>query len=102
VENLAETGIIYSDNNKENNDYFPTVEEILYTALHKEGFATENSEPNKTAQEIDEGSSRERNSSIDYRMSMPDDGLGTSESERAHYPSITPPFLLFLPLTLCR
>ena len=49
MENLAETGIIYSDNNKENNDYFLIVEKILYTALHKEGFATENLELDKTA-----------------------------------------------------
>jgi hypothetical protein len=51
VENLVETGIIYSDNNKENNsnDYFPTVEEILYSALHKEGFATEDSKLDHTA-----------------------------------------------------
>lgn len=42
-------GIIYSNNNKENNDYFPTVKEILYTALHKEGFATENLKLDKTA-----------------------------------------------------
>jgi hypothetical protein len=91
VENLVETDIIYSENNKEyNNNYFPTVKEILYTALHKEGFAAENSKPDKTAQEIDERSSRERSSSIDHSMSTPDDGLGTSKSERAHYPLITP------------
>jgi hypothetical protein len=51
MENLAETGIIYRNNNKDNNNnyYFPTVEEILYTALHKEGFATEDLKLDHTA-----------------------------------------------------
>lgn len=52
VEILAEIGTIYSDNDKENNnnnnDYLPTVEEILYTTLHKEGFAIEDSSPDHT------------------------------------------------------
>ena len=48
MENLAEMGIIYSNNNKENN-YFPIVKEILYTALYKEGFAMKNLKPDKTA-----------------------------------------------------
>lgn len=51
MENLVEIDIIHSDNNKENNDndYFPTVEEILYTALYKESFATEDSKLDHTA-----------------------------------------------------
>jgi hypothetical protein len=77
----------------------------LCTALHKEGFATEDSKSDHTAQGIDEGALVERRSSVDQSRSTPDDGLCTSESERAHYPSIIrwkPSILFFLPLTLCR
>jgi len=84
---------------------FPTVEEILCTALHKEGFATEDSKSDHTAQGIDEGALVEKGSSVDHSRSTPDDGLGTSKSERAYYPLIIRwklSILFFLLLTLCR
>ncbi len=107
MDNLAETGIIYSDKNKENNndDYFLTIEEILCTALHEEGFATEDSKPDYTAQGVDDVAIEETGSSVDHSRLTPDNGLGTSKSECAPSPSIIerkPPFLLFLPLILCR
>lgn len=102
VEILAETGTIYSDNYKENNDddddYLPTVEEILYTALHKEGFAMEGSSPDHTARGIDEVAPEETSSSVDHSRSTPDDGLGTSQSELSQYPpsqNRKPPFSIF-------
>jgi hypothetical protein len=53
AEILAEKCTIYNDNDKENNgdddDYLPAVENILYTALHMEGFAMEDSSPDHTA-----------------------------------------------------
>jgi hypothetical protein len=92
VEILAETstGTIYSDNNKEknyddDNNYFPTIEEILYTTLREEGFTTEDL-------------SLETGGSVDNSRSASDNSSGTSQSERAHYPL----FLFYLPLTLCR
>jgi hypothetical protein len=105
--NLAKTGIIYSNNNKENNNnnYFLTIEEILCTALHKEGFATEDSKLDYTAQGVDDVAIEETSSSVDYSRLTLNNGLGTSKSEYALSSSIIEqklPFLLFLPLILCR
>lgn len=107
MEIQAETGNIYSDTDKENNnndnDYFPTVEEILYAVLDKEGFAIEDSSPDHTARGIDKVAPEETGASADHSRSESDNGSGTSK--HAHYPSIIelkPPFLLFLPLTLYR
>jgi hypothetical protein len=107
VDNLAETGIIYSDNNKENDNdnYFLTIEEILCTVLHKEGFATEDLKLDYTAQGVDNVAIEETSSFVDHSRLMPNNGLGISKSEYAPSPSIIeqkPPFLLFLPLILCR
>jgi hypothetical protein len=109
VEIQAETGNIHSDTDKENNsdddDYFPTVEEILYAALRKDGFATEDSSPDHTVRGIDEVAPEGTGVSAAHSRSKSDDGSGASRSEHAHYPSIIElklPFLLFLPLTLFR
>jgi hypothetical protein len=86
VEILAESGNIHNDIDKENNDddddYFPTVEEILYTALQKEGFAMEESSPDHTARGIDSVAPEETDVSTDHSRSKSDNGSGTSRSER--------------------
>lgn len=106
MEILAELGNIHRDTDKENNDdyddYFPIVEEILYTALHKENFAMKDPSLDHTARGIDEVAPEVTGASADHGKSKPDDGLGTSRSKCAYCPSIIelrPPFLLFLPLT---
>jgi hypothetical protein len=108
VEIRVETGNVHSKtdkaNNGDNGNYFPTVEEILYATLRKDGLATEDSSPDYTAQGIDEVALEETGVSADHSRSKSDDGSGASRSEHAH-PSIIElklPFLLFLPLTLCR
>ena len=46
----ADTGTVYSDSG---DDDLPIIEELLYTKLHKEGYATENTSTEHTLGEVE-------------------------------------------------
>ncbi|KAI9772983.1 MAG: hypothetical protein M1840_008865 [Geoglossum simile] len=102
----SETSTIYSSNDKEeeeeedNNDNLPTIEDLLYTTLKKEGFATEDSSPDHRVRGIGEVDVEKRgrftnhnrsvlgrdsgSSSDDLIVLLEDDNLGASEAEVDH------------------
>lgn len=77
--------MVYNGSGDDNDNDLPTVEEILYTALQKEGFATENRHPDNTAFGVGDATTEERGGSLDNNGSAPDDNSGGSPSEHTHY-----------------
>jgi hypothetical protein len=57
----------------------------LYTALQKEGFATENRRPDNTAFGVRDATAEERGGSLDYNGLTPGDNSGGSPGEHTHY-----------------
>jgi hypothetical protein len=57
----------------------------LYTALQKEGFATENRRPDNTAFGVGDATIEERDGSPDDNGSALGDNSGGSPGEHAHY-----------------
>ena len=80
-------GAVYNGNGVESDDdYFPTIEELLFTKLWKEGFVTEDGSRDNTDQGVEEVASEERSGSVDHSRSASGDGSGGSRGERVHYP----------------
>jgi hypothetical protein len=80
VEILAETGTCYSSSS--NDDYLPTVEEILYPILQKKSSTTVDPSPNDITLGVEELVSEERNGVIDYGRLAPGDNSSRSLGER--------------------
>jgi len=82
------TGTVYGRSDKanddENDDDFPTIEELLLTKLQEQGFTTEDRDPDK-AGGVKEVASEERDSSVDQSRSAQSDNSGRSPGKRAHY-----------------
>ena len=77
------TSTVYDDNDKEKEDDdndLPTIKDLLYTTLKKEGFATENSGLGHRVEE--------RADSIDHSRSVSGDSLSGSRGEYALYPPL--------------
>jgi len=73
-------------NNNNDDDYdFPTIEDILGTALQEQGFPTEDDGTNNTNRGFEKVALGERGPSIDHSGSAPSDSLGKSQGERACY-----------------
>ena len=83
VEIFAETGIFYGGSD---DDDFPTIEEILYTTLQKEGCTMEESSPANIVQGVKEIALEERDSFIDHSRLASSNDLGRSLGERAYHP----------------
>ena len=63
----------------------PSIEQLLYTTLQKEGFAAEDQRPNNTAFGVGDAIA-ERGGSLDDNGSAPGDNSGGSRGEHTHYP----------------
>ena len=77
------TSTIYGNNDKEkkdDDDNLPTIEDLLYTTLKKEGFAMEDS---GLSHRVEEGAG-----SIDYSRSASGDSSSGSQGECALYPPL--------------
>lgn len=79
------TGTIHGGSDKENDDEnddddrdLPTIEELLFTRLQKQGFTTEDRGPDKTGLGVEEVASEERGGSIDYTGLTQSDNSGRS------------------------
>ena len=83
MEILAETSTFYGGSD---DDDPHTIEEILYTALQKEGFTTEDQRLDNTAFRVEEATIEERGDFMDYNRSAPGDNSDRSLGEHAHYP----------------
>jgi hypothetical protein len=67
------------DNNGNNEDYgLPSIEQLLYTTLQKDGFTAEDQRPNNTAFGVGDTSARERGSSVHNNGSALVDNSGGS------------------------
>ncbi|KAH0565140.1 hypothetical protein GP486_001473 [Trichoglossum hirsutum] len=78
---IRKTGTVYDGNDKEDDDDdddLPTIEDLLYTTLKREGFAMENSSPDHRAQGVEEGVLEVRASFIDHNRSASSDSSGSS------------------------
>jgi hypothetical protein len=67
-------------------DGLSTIEEILYTKLQKEDFATEDLRPDNTAIGVEEVAAEEKGGFIDYSGLASGDNSGGGRGERAHRP----------------
>ncbi|KAI9776258.1 MAG: hypothetical protein M1839_000492 [Geoglossum umbratile] len=104
---IRRTSTVYSSNDKEeegedddDDDDLPTIEDLLYTTLKKEGFATKDSSPDYRVRVVGEVAVEERGGSTDHNRSalggdsgsspddpivlLGDDDLSASEAEVDH------------------
>lgn len=81
---LAETGTVYSGNNKENDDDgdLPTIEELLQTTLQKEGFGVGDPDTEQAIRGVGKIDS-ERGRSVDYSTSAFSGSSGGNPGEHA-------------------
>ena len=70
----------------EDDDDLPTIEDLLYTTLKKEGFATEDSSPYHRVRGVGEIVVEERGGFTDYNRSALGEDSSGSPSECTHYP----------------
>ncbi|KAI9775082.1 MAG: hypothetical protein M1839_001474 [Geoglossum umbratile] len=83
---IRKTSTVYSGNDEEDeddddNDDLPTIEDLLYTTLKKEGFATEDSSPHYRVRGVGEVAVEERGGFTDYNKSALGGDSGSSPDD---------------------
>jgi hypothetical protein len=75
-----------NENDNENDDDdcdLPSIEQLLYTTLQKEGFAAEDQRPKNTAFGVGDTTAKESGDSLNNNKSVPGDNSGGSLGEHA-------------------
>ncbi len=73
--------MVTDDNENDDDCDLPSIEQLLYTTLQKEGFAAEDQRPKNKAFGVGDTIVEERGGSLDDNESAPDDNLGGSLGE---------------------
>jgi hypothetical protein len=89
IQRIKASSTIYSSNDKEEGEYddddLPTIEDLLYTTLKKEGFATEDSSPDHRVRGVGKVAVEKRGCFTDYNRSVLGQDSGGSPGKCTHY-----------------
>jgi hypothetical protein len=80
--------MVYDGNGNDDDCDLPSIEQLLYTRLQKEGLATEDQRPRNSAFKVGDAAVERGGSLDDNNGSAPGDNSGESPGEHAKLPSV--------------